>query len=441
MKWISTFVFGFLYLVSSAQVDTSKLNKYFSQLELNNKVMASVCLYDKGLFIYDHAGGLADVEKNKKANIYTQYRIGSISKMFTAVMILQLVEEKKLSLQTSLSTFFPTIKNSGKITIEHLLMHRSGIENFTKEQEYTGYMETPKSEAELIHIFEKLSSDFAPDAQFSYSNTNYVLLTFILEKVTKSTYAEQLLRRICAKALLADTKVGEKINTHANEAQSYTLEDKAWIKTTETDMSIPRGAGNIVSTSKDLCLFMEALFEGKFISKPMLEKMKQMKQGYGYGMVQYPFGSKKFYGHTGGIDNFQSILGYNEEDKIAFCILGNGFAYSINDIAIAVLSAYYLQPYDIPNFEKRLLTDLESKSEEGVYYNAQLDMKINIFKKDSNLMAQASGQSAIVLEKVSALQYRFIPAGIEIIFNKKKEDNIPTFTLKQGGKTLIFDKE
>jgi D-alanyl-D-alanine carboxypeptidase len=87
------------------------------------------------------------------------------------------------------------------------------------------------------------------------------------------------------------------------------------------------------------------------------------------------------------------------------------------------------------------MTDVESKSEEGVYYNAKLNMKINILKKDGNLVAQASGQSAIVLEKVDALQYKFNPAGIEILFNKEKDENIRTFTLKQGGMTLIFDKE
>ncbi len=424
-----------------AQKDTSKLNKYFTQLEKNNKAMTSVCLYDKGVFTYDRAIGYADAEKKIRSNVYTHYRIGSISKLFTAVMIMQLVEEKKVTLDTKLKTYFPTIRNSDKITITHLLNHRSGIENFTNEEAYAGYMESPKSEKELITIFEKLSSDFEPDTKFSYSNTNYVLLTFIIEKITKSTYAEQLLKRICAKAVLADTRVGGKISTENNEAQSYNFENGRWVKTTETDMSIPRGAGNIVSTARDLCLFIEALFEGKLVSKSSLGQMKTIKDGYGYGMLQFPFYAKKFYGHTGGIDGFQSMLAYNEEDKLVFCILGNGYNYSINDIAITLLSAYYDKPYEIPSFEKRVLNAAESKSLEGVYGNNKINMKITIFKKDEKLMAQATGQDAFPLDKVSEFEYKFEAGGIHLSFTKEKNDLVTGFRLKQGGMDLLFDKE
>ncbi|MBK7691474.1 MAG: beta-lactamase family protein [Bacteroidetes bacterium] len=424
----------------SAQLDTNKLNKYFTALDKNNRAMSTVCLYQKGLYTYDRAIGMAEVSGKKRSNVYTQFRIGSISKMFTAVMILQLIEEKMLGLQTTLDVFFPTIKNSSKITIEHLLMHRSGIANFTKQESFRSYMETAKSDSELIHIFEKLPSDFEPDSKYNYSNTGYVLLSMIIEKVTKSSFGMQLMRRICFKAKLADTRVGIKINTSSNEAQSYAYVNKEWVKTTETDMSIPHGAGNIVSTAKDLCLFIEALFQGKLISEPMLQKMKTMKEGYGYGMVVMPFDGKEFYGHTGGIDNFQSILGYNPVDSTAFCILGNGMNFEINDIAIALLNAAYNYPYEIPNFEKKPLRVAELQSKEGVYENASLQMKITLFTQKNQLWAQASGQSAFELEKVSELEYKNDAAGIKLILKKETDHSIRSLTIKQGGHELQFDK-
>ena len=440
LKFGMILLFACLSIRSLAQLDTNKLNKYFSAIEKNNKAMATVCLYDKGIIVYDRAIGFADVSIKKKSNVYTQYRIGSISKMFTAVLILQLIEEKKLSFEAKLDVFFPTIKNSEKITIAHLLNHRSGLPNFTDQADYRTYMETPKSDSELIKIFEKFSSDFTPNTKYNYSNTGYVLLSMIIEKVTKSSYCMELLSRICSKANLADTRVGIKINTSNNEAKSYSYEKSEWVQTTETDMSIPHGAGNIISTSKDLCLFIEALFQEKLISKPMLEKMKTMTDGYGYGMIQMPYNDMKFFGHTGGIDNFQSMLSYNEKDSIAFCILGNGFNYPLNDIALTLLKAIYKDPYEIPSFEKKQLSLAELKSIEGVYENATINMKITLSSKNDKLWAQASGQSAFELEKVGDLEYKFDLAGIKMILHKEKDETIRSFTLKQGGMDMLFEK-
>lgn len=425
-----------------AQIDTAKLNQYFAKLEKNDKAMTSVCIYKNGLFEYDRAIGFADVLKKQKANVYTLYRIGSISKMFTAVMILQLIEEKKLGFDTKLEKFYPTIKNSHLITMEQLLNHHSGIANFTNQDDYKSYMERPHTKQEMLDIFNKLGSDFAPNSEYQYSNTNYVLLTFILEDITKHTYAEELLKRVCAKAILGDTHVGGKINTANNEAQSYSYENNAWTAETETDLSVPQGAGNIVSTAKDLCLFIEALFHGKLISMPMLEKMKMLKDGYGYGMLRFPFGKKWFYGHTGGIDGFQSMLGYNEEDKVAFCSVGNGYNYPMNSVAIAMLSAVYDLPYEIPSFiNKGKISDIDSKTKEGIYHSNKLDMKITISKKNDTLMAQATNQAAFPLEKVSDMEYKFDLGGIKILFEKEKNDAILHMRLLQGGMDIVFDKE
>lgn len=427
--------------ISHAQLNSVKLDSVFAQLDKHDKVMVSVAIAEKGKIIYEKAIGKTDVEKNKKANVYSQYRIGSISKMFTAVMTLQLIEEKKLALDTKLSKYYPSLPNASKITIEQLLSHRSGLENFTSDPEYMKYMEKPITENELIAIFEKGTTEFTPDSTYSYSNTNYVLLTFIIEKVTKSTFVAELQKRIIAKANLSDTKVGGIINTDNNEAISYNFDMGKWVKSTETNMSVPLGAGNIVSTTKDLCTFIEALYDGKFISKTMLTKMSTIREGYGYGMIRLPFYTKWVYGHTGGIDGFQSILGYNADDKMALCILGNGYNYSMNDIAVFLLSAYYKKEYKVPVFDKKIIPLSESKGIVGVYTSSKMGMKIAVKEENGEVTAQASGQGAFPLEKVSDLNYKFEAGGIEITFVKDEDGGIRAFRLKQGGMDLIFDKE
>ena len=111
---------------------------------------------------------------------------------FTSVMIFQLIEEGKLSLDTTLAGFYPNIRNADKITISMLLSHRSGIHNFTNKPEFSQYMTSPKSKGEMIEIIEALESDFKPGSQTRYSNSGYLLLGFIIEDITKATYAHQL---------------------------------------------------------------------------------------------------------------------------------------------------------------------------------------------------------------------------------------------------------
>ncbi len=167
-----------------------KLGNYLDSLFVHHKVMGSFAFADKDQPTFLKVVGFSDVEKQQKANMNTQYRIGSISKTFTAVLVIKAVEDKKLSLQTKLSDFYPEIPNANKITIENLLQHRTGIHNLTNEAEYWQYNTTPQTQDNLINIIKKYKSDFNPGIKFEYSNSNYILLGYILERVYKKSYAE-----------------------------------------------------------------------------------------------------------------------------------------------------------------------------------------------------------------------------------------------------------
>lgn len=188
---------GLFFGITFAQnLNTVKLDSLFQILEAKNKYMGSIAVTENGKLLYTKSIGKDDVNSNKQSTIETKYRIGSISKMFTSCLILKAVEENKLNLNQTIDIYFPTIENAKKITIENLLNHRSGIHNFTNDEAYLTYNTQPKSEKEMVEIITKGKSDFEPDSKGDYSNSNYVLLSYILEKTYKKSYKEILSSKI-----------------------------------------------------------------------------------------------------------------------------------------------------------------------------------------------------------------------------------------------------
>jgi CubicO group peptidase (beta-lactamase class C family) len=430
---------GFFYTTAYAQgVNKPKLDSFFNILSEKNRAMGSVAISKNGTVLYSKAVGYSSVSGSGKtpATNATRYRIGSITKMFTATMIFQLIEEGKIKLTTTLDQFFPTVPNASKITIGNLLNHRSGIHNFTSDPAYTSYMTQAKTQAEMLAIIAKSKPDFEPGEKAAYSNSNYVLLGFIIEKLTNQSYAKNLSQRITSKSGLSSTYVGGKINASNNESFSYRLANE-WLPEPETEMSIPGGAGAIVSTPTDLTRFAEALFAGKLISQTSLAQMKTIVEGYGMGMFQIPFYTKTAYGHNGGIDGFASNLAYFPDDSVAVAYCTNGQVYPMNDVLIGILSIYFNKEYSIPTFNTAPLKTADLDKYIGVYSSTQIPLKITVTKDNTTLMAQATGQSSFPLEATGKDVFRFDQAGITMEFNLAKNE----FTLKQGGGSFLFTKD
>ncbi len=435
-KLIVTLFFGLLFnAVYCQSVNVAKLDSLFDALKTNNKFMGSMAMVADGKIIYSNAIGRADVEADKNLTTDTKFRIGSISKMFTAVLIFKALEEKKLSLDQTVGQYFPGIENAQKITIDNLLNHHSGIHNFTNDSTYLSYNTHAKTEKELLEIIQKGKNDFEPGSKGEYSNSNYVLLSFILEKVYKQNFTDILLEKITKPMGLRNTYVGRKIDVSKNETYSYNA-GAVWEKETETDMSIPLGAGAVVSNTRDLLKFIEDLFAGKILSAESLEKMKTLKDGYGRGMFSVPFYTMTGYGHTGGIDGFQSVLYYFPKEKVGIVVLSNGSSYALNEMVISGLSAYFNKPFIIPSFKTITLKTEELDSFLGEYSSKDIPLKITITKDVATLIAQATGQSAFRLDALSENRFEFQAAGIILEFNVAKKE----MTLKQGGREFLFTR-
>jgi CubicO group peptidase (beta-lactamase class C family) len=420
----------------SQNFDKVKLDNYFKALEKNNKFMGSVAVSKNGKLIYSKSIGYADLENKIKATEKTKYRIGSITKSFTAILILKAIENKKLDINETIDKWFPTITNSKKITIKQLLTHRSGIHNFTNNVDYLQWNTQSKTEMEMIEIIKKGGSDFQPSTRAAYSNSNFVLLTFILERVFNTSYSELVQTYIVKPIRLTNTYVFGKINTANNESKSYNYLG-FWKEESETNFTVPLGAGAITSTPTDLIKFANALFNGQLLSPESLKIMKTIKEGYGSGLFQVPFYSSIGLGHTGGIDGFRSVYSYFEDEKISYALTSNGTNMNNNDISIAVLSAVFNKPYQIPVYTKYALTSEELDKYLGVYATKQMPLKITVTKNKNTLIIQVTGQQAFVVQATEKDKFTLDQVGAKFKFNPAEE----TMILFQFGGQIKFIKE
>ena len=413
----------------------AQMNAYFDALEAANRFMGTVAVSRNGNILYQRTLGFADVETERRIDATTQVRIGSISKSFTAVLVLKAIEEGRIALETTLDRYFPSIPNAKNITIDHLLRHKSGIHNFTNLPEYLDFHTSAQTRQAHVDRIAAAGSDFEPGLRNEYSNSNTVLLTFILEEVFGKPYAELLDVYIVRPAELENTGIMLPAAQGKNAAFSYTYTTE-WKREAETHPSVPLGAGAIASTAIDLLRFADALHNGKLIRPETLEEMKRIDGGYGAGLFILPYGTEKSYGHTGGIDGFASMYSYFPTQGIAFAIITNGNRYELNEVAIAVLDATFGNDFVIPTFSDYTPAADELSALTGEYTSAQLPIAMTISLVDGVLTAQATGQPSFALEAVEENFFRYLPAGVVMVFNPN--DN--TLRLEQGGEIYVFSR-
>lgn len=410
-----------------------KLDSLLTLLESQHKFMGSLSIRRNDQIMYQKAFGFSNIAGAEKANSETAYRIGSITKTFTAIMVLQLVDEGKIKLCDKLEKYYPQIPNADKISMKHMLRHRSGLHNFT-DSVYMTYYTQPKTKQEIISVISSYPVDFKPDSTMEYSNSNYVLLGYIIEDVTGKDYASNLRERITEPLGLQHTWFGKSAPDALDNCRSFTYRNNEWEVEAETDLSIPHGAGAILSTPEDLTILGNALFKNQLLSEVAFTEMKRLTDNFGCGMFILPFYDRKAYGHNGSIDGFGSIWAHFPPDSVTVAMCCNGINYNMNDILIGVLSIYFDKPYTLPNFDVAQVEVKKLTDYEGIYSSRELPLKLNIFVKDGVLFGQGTGQSSFQLEAINDSTFRFDPAGLRIQFSE--------FSLKlnQNGKEFIMQK-
>lgn len=418
-------------------VNTALLDQLMDSLSVHNKSMASVLMVKNGVKLYERAIGYAEVDSvhPRIATPATRYGIGSITKIFTATMIMQLIEEGKLTQDTKLQAFFPDLPHASRITIDMMLRHQSGLHNFTNDEAFWKTMTQPKTRAQVLAGYKAMKPDFEPGAQSVYSNTNYVLLGYIIEDITGKSYQKNLTKRITSRIGLKSTRLGGKIEPAKGDAFSYTFSDR-WEKTPHTDPSLTAGAGAIVSTPEDLSIFIRALFDGKLVSRQSLAQMTTISGTFGAGLFRTPFYQKEGFGHTGLIDGYQSSLSYFPGDSLAVAVISNGVEYPVNDILVAMLKTYHKAPFILPNFQ---VTDVKPELLDrytGVYSTPQMPVKFTVSRRNRTLMGQADADTPFVLTPFEIHKFKNDGLGLLIEFRPDEDKLVAT----QAEEVIEFTK-
>jgi CubicO group peptidase (beta-lactamase class C family) len=416
-------------------LDKAKLDQFFDRLAEKNKAMGSLTIARDGNVLYTRSIGYSQINGTEKKPLTsaTRYRVGSITKMFTAAMIFQLVEKGKLKLTDTLDKFFPQVANAKKITIAQILAHRSGIHEVTGDRDFRTLRFKSITKDEMLAFIAKSTPDFEPDAKYSYSSAGYFLLGYIIERLTGEPYQEALKKRITSKIGLKDTYVSTgNIDVNKNESFSYRYV-RDWEQQPETHSSLLFGSGAMISTPNDLTKFIEALFNGKIVSKASLNQIMQNK----FGMDTFTYNGKTFYGHTGGIDNFGSWLAYLPEEKLALAYASNAKVYPVAKIVDSVFDIYWNKPFQIPAFESVDVSPEVLDKYVGVYSIPGVPVKFTVTRNDATLFVQMTGQSAIPLEAMGQDKFGIESAGIVFEFDAAKNQMIQ----KRGGRERVFTKE
>ncbi|NVK53477.1 MAG: serine hydrolase [Flavobacteriaceae bacterium] len=426
-------------VVTEAQNNNYKnLDRFFNKLESENKAMGTISVVKNGKEIYQKNIGYANLKTKTRPNKYTKYRIGSITKTFTAAIILQQIDEGKLTLNTLLKEFFPEIPNAHKITIEDLLRHQSGLTNITQDKTIISWISKPQTRKQMIDRFIKNGTVFEPKEKSSYSNTNFAILSYISEKIDSRPFATILYDRIIQPLGLKRTEFGKTIQPNNNEANSYYLENNQWnLINFQTHMSAPMGAGAIVSTSSNIATFYTSLFTNKLISKSSLKELMTIKRGFGLGISQFKFKGLKVYGHDGGIDGFQSYALYIPEKNVSMAFTFNGLNMLMMPLVISILDNYFEGDTSLKKQASIKLSSKDLDAYLGVYSGKTFPAKVTFTKKGSTLFAQATGQPIFKLTATKKDFFMYDAMGIRFDFNLKNN----TLELTFAGNKHLLKKE
>ena len=439
----NTYIFYIIFLTScyislaqsnekETDFDKAPMDKIIFNSGENN-FTGNLSLFQNGNQIYNNSTGFKDRKNEAPIDEQTRFRIGSISKIFTAVMIMQLIEENKLSLESRLSEFIPRVKLSDQITIEQLLSHKSGIFNYTELKDYYNFHQDSLTLDEIVDKFNAKRRKFKPGKKYQYSNSNYILLTLILEKIEQDTYGSILKKKILEPYQLNNTYCCN--NRHLDDdAKSYYFVKNNWIDAENSNLEIASGAGGITSNGYDVNRFLSLLFSNQILTKESVDLMKlnTLNFEYGLGLDPIPFFNIIGLGHDGRIDAFLSYSYYFEQGNLSLTYLSNIYRNDINNLLIRILSNYYKLDYsDISSYEKYEITPNDLKSFSGNYIKRKLlsSAKIEIIAKENNtLRIRVFGNGIDEMEfgmhAISKNKFSSEILGIEVIFDVENSNLI-----------------
>lgn len=326
----------------------------FLQTQADDGALRGVVLVAiKGQVIFENGYGLADEEWAAQNAPTTRFRIASLTKQFTAASILLLQERHLLSVNDPIAKYIPNLPEAWRaITLHELLTHTSGIPNYAEMPEIEKtFNRTGASPRQLVDLTTSLPLEFRPGTQLKYTNTGYVLLGMVIEKVSGVAYGDFLEQNIFRPLEMTNSGYDRQSEILPRRASGYMRRNGKVINADFIDMSIPYAAGAIYSTAEDMLRWSEALAHGRLLSKPSTDAMFAIypetlfqRQHYGYGVVLARRFGKTLQYHGGGVKGFESVIQRYPEDEVCIIVLENLDPTAPWDIGDHIASLLFKEP-------------------------------------------------------------------------------------------------
>jgi CubicO group peptidase (beta-lactamase class C family) len=400
-----------------------------------------------GKILFEKGYGMADREHHAAVTTETKFRIGSITKQFTAAAILKLQEEGKLSVNDTLSKYIPDFPRGNEVTLRHLLTHTSGIHSFTDKPGFMLQVTNAVTTADLIKSFKNDPYDFDPGTKWLYDNSGYVLLGCIVEKVSGETYAAFLRENFFQPLGMTNTGVHCAGLNITHEALGYSYEDGKFNRAVNWDMSWAGGAGALYSTVEDLYRWNEGIFNGKVLNEASLKAaftpVKTMESqdadsGYGYGWQVAKLRGLPEIFHSGGLNGFHSFLLRLPKENFTVAVLANSEpgapGVQPGELAHALAEIYLgdkFAPLPVAN------KDVSPKAFDAVVgrydYGKQV---LTVTKEGDHLFAQLGGQTKFEIFPKSETEFFWKVVDAQVTFVKDNSGKVVKAVHHQNGLTL-----
>lgn len=395
-----------------------------------------------GDIVFENSQGMANYDWQIPNSPNTRFRIGSVTKQFTAASILMLQERGMVDIEAPVATYWPEAPESWEaITVRQLLQHTSGIPNVTSLDGFATMKFLPTSPDELIATFSDLPLEFEPGERWSYSNSNYLILTEIVEDVSGLSYAEFVQTNIFDPLGMDSTGVDNNAAVVPHRATGYFPGGEGPRPADYVNMDIPQGAGALYSTTHDLLRWQQALFAGEVLEAESVELMTTPGLGnYALG-VMIDDNNGRLVWHGGGIEGFNAWLGHDTSRDITVVVLANQNGGAANNIARDLVAHARGEEVSLPGERARLQLPTETLDEYVGTFAITADFKIAIFREGETLMTQATGQGAFPVYAAGDDVFYLEVVAAELHFTRDDDGTVTGLVLHQGGQEVPAIKE
>jgi len=425
-----------LSLVFCAAQDTARMDQVVRSFSDKKQFMGTVLVAKGDQVLFSKGYGSANLEWDIPNTPTTKFRLGSVTKQFTAACILLLEERGKLSIDDLVSKYMPDAAEAWKgITVKHLLTHTSGIPSFTGFPNYRELEKKAHTALELVAVFRDKPLEFQPGEKWNYSNSGYLLLGHLVEKISGQSYAEFVKQNVFNKLDMNDSGMDSNSTVIPRRASGYTpsgigIENSGYIH-----MSVPHGAGALYSTTEDLLRWQRSLYGGRLLKPESLAKMTTVeKNDYALGVGVNESNGHRRISHGGGIEGFNTMLAYYPKEELTVVVLGNLNGNSPDRIAdmVGKLALGYKIVLTTERVEVKVPRDTLALYVGEYALNPKVTMTMTL--DGDQLMTQLTGQPKfpVYAESTTKFFLRVVEAQLE--FQKDADGKVVAAIMYQNGR-------